>query len=444
MGLTDGQILIWPFDLRNPSNISTHLTVLPSQPTTSQSTAFKDFSLGLLHDSRATFILVTEGLTKEYLFDANPLLSAEFQISLRSFKVKARLFIRDYKVQKIILVIPDLERLYVQGDWRSCQRFTHNLRMAALLSGVQGNKKWKLFEHGGAHSMILQAWAAKDIESISLNTLDHFIELQDIAPAKSLIEACFLLMIFLPKNNLKEIDCEVFRVRKSRSQNTKARKYTEDVATAIRQLFEKKINILIKDDPDEPGLSDRAKTQNNDLVIRPANRDLDGTNDGPTETDIAEIMPMLELPNMKPQVNWERGDMRNWGRQRREVVKSLLTGKDKFEVRAKNDEFPYISLRGWRVRIRADFPLHNIKSVYAKADISSPDTQHEHTCFGAHQPLLQRLAFQFTVISTTGQSTHWARKSIVRTPNLAVELLNALLTQYSDSDKEEIRGEVHI
>jgi hypothetical protein len=211
MGLTDGQTLIWPFNLRNRSGDTTE--ILRSEAD-SQATAFKNFSLGLLKDSRASFILITDGAAEESLFQDNPLLSPEFKVSLRSFEVKARLFAHDNKVQKVFLIIPDPGSLYSRGNWRSCQRFTHNLRMAAFLSGAQ-RTKWKLFEHRGAHAMILRAYAAKDIESMSLNTLDQFIvdwlyrkgfrtakdvqELQDLSPTKSLADACFMLMGAAPQ-----------------------------------------------------------------------------------------------------------------------------------------------------------------------------------------------------------------------------------------------------
>ncbi|KAK5024211.1 hypothetical protein LTR13_010994 [Exophiala sideris] len=487
MGLTDGQILIWPFNLQSQSSNTTEVQVLPSQAN-SEGTAFKDFSQGLFHDSRATFILITEGLAERSLLNTNALLSPEFQITLRSFKVKTRLLIRDNRVQKVVLVIPDLVCLYSQGDWRSCQRFTHSLRMATLLSGAQGNK-WRLFEHRGAHGMILRAYAAKDLESVSLNTLDHFIvdwlyrkgfrtaqdveELQDLAPTKSLAEACFMLMVLLPKDTFKQIDRKVFEVRKDRSTTKKPRKFSEDVAIAVRQLFEKKINSLIKDDPDQPSLPDGVKTHNDSLIIPPADEQLDEASDGPLEAHVAEIMTMLEdgsgavesdssvvsttgTPDSHSRrqniealsgsivsgvQQREYPDLANttlpeyWGRQKEEVVNGLLSGRKRFKLRAEKE--PYISLPGWRIRIKADFPRNDIKSVRVKADISSPDTQHEHTCFGSRVPRLRRLAFWITVKSATGQSAFWARRTKVRRLESAAQLFDTLLARGCGGGEEE-------
>jgi hypothetical protein len=78
--------------------------------------------------------------SQESLFEDNPLLSAEFELTLRSFKFKARLLVHGKEVQKVFLIIPDPETLFFQGNFRACQRSTHALRMAAFLSGVKGQK----------------------------------------------------------------------------------------------------------------------------------------------------------------------------------------------------------------------------------------------------------------------------------------------------------------
>jgi hypothetical protein len=78
--------------------------------------------------------------SQESLFEDNPLLSAQFELTLRSFKFKARLFVHGKEVQKVFLIIPDRETLFFQGNSRACQRSTHALRMAAFLSGAKGQK----------------------------------------------------------------------------------------------------------------------------------------------------------------------------------------------------------------------------------------------------------------------------------------------------------------
>lgn len=102
-------------------------------------------------------------------------------------------------MEKVRLISPPPETLFFQANFRTCQRFPHTVRMAAFLSGVKW-QKWKLFEHKGPHAMILLAYAAKDTDSVSPNTLDQHIvewlyrkgfqtaedirELQDLSPAK--------------------------------------------------------------------------------------------------------------------------------------------------------------------------------------------------------------------------------------------------------------------
>lgn len=211
MGLTDGQVLIWSFNLRYQSGLATGELSYKADGEVEA----KKFTLELLNDSCACFILIAEGAAQESLFEDNPLLSAQFELNLRSFKFKARLLVHGKEVQKFFLITPDPETLFFQGNFRTYQRFTHALRMAAFLSGVKG-QKWKLFEQKGAHAMILRAYAAKDTDSVSLNTLDQHIvewlyrkgfqtaenirELQDLSPTKSLIEACLMLMVLIPKD----------------------------------------------------------------------------------------------------------------------------------------------------------------------------------------------------------------------------------------------------
>lgn len=151
MGLTDGQVLIWPFNLRHRSSFTPGDL---SSKGDDEAKAFKMFSFELINDSHAQFILIAEGVAEESIFKDNPLLSAKFELTLRSFNIKTRLQIRGNEVQRVFLIIPDLETLFFQGNFRACQRFTHTLRMAGSLSGVKG-QKWKLFEHKGDHTMIL-------------------------------------------------------------------------------------------------------------------------------------------------------------------------------------------------------------------------------------------------------------------------------------------------
>lgn len=132
--------------------------------------------------------------------------------------------------------------------------------MAAFLSGVKG-QKWKLFEQKGAHAMILRANAAKDTDSVSLNRLDQHIvewlyrkgvqtaedirELQDLSPTKSLIEACFMLMVLIPKD-FTNIDRKVLEARGARSRKSKPQKIPKDTAIAVGQLFQKKLDKMFK------------------------------------------------------------------------------------------------------------------------------------------------------------------------------------------------------
>jgi hypothetical protein len=129
MGLTDGQVLIWSFNLRYQSGLATGEL---SYKADGEVEVFKKLSLELLNDSCACFILIAEGAAQESLFEDNPLLSAEFELTLRSFKFKARLLVHGKEVQKVFLIIPDPETLFFPGNFRTCQRFTHALRMAAF------------------------------------------------------------------------------------------------------------------------------------------------------------------------------------------------------------------------------------------------------------------------------------------------------------------------
>ena len=58
MGLTDGQVLIWPFNLRYQSGVAPRE---PSYETDGAVETFKQFSLELLNDSSACFVLIAEG-----------------------------------------------------------------------------------------------------------------------------------------------------------------------------------------------------------------------------------------------------------------------------------------------------------------------------------------------------------------------------------------------
>ncbi|KIW75182.1 hypothetical protein Z517_11955 [Fonsecaea pedrosoi CBS 271.37] len=372
MGLTDGQTLIWPFDLRNRSGNTPEVI---SGQANREATAFKNFSLGLLKDSRASFILITEGAAEESLFQDNPLLSAEFKGTLRSYEVRARLFVRGGKIQKVFMVIPDPESLYSRGNWRSCQRFTHNLRMAAFLSGAR-RAKWKLFEHRSAHAMILRAYAAKDMEMVSLNTLDHFIvdwlyrkgfrtaedaqELQDLSPIKSLPDACFMSMVLLPKqtkHGINDVDRAVLQVRETRSRGSdprcsSPRKIAPEDANAVRQLYQKKLHIMLADDPDYPNLPGWPNPHNSNRVMSPADNEHGEASSGPTEADMVDIMTMLQDDSVPvvfntsrlpmPQVDYSQqpryphrvtnptgdGADAHWDEIREETANSILTGED--------------------------------------------------------------------------------------------------------------------
>ncbi len=112
MGLTDRQLLIWPFNLRHRSSLAPGDVSLEND---NEAEVFKRFSFGLLNDSQAQFVLVAEGVAKEFIFNNNPQLSAEFKLSLRSFGIKARLQTRATKVQRVFLIIPDPETLSSMG-----------------------------------------------------------------------------------------------------------------------------------------------------------------------------------------------------------------------------------------------------------------------------------------------------------------------------------------
>jgi hypothetical protein len=109
--------------------------------------------------------------------------------------------------------------------------------------------------------MILLAYAAKDTDSVSLNTLDRHIvewlyrkgfqtaedirELQDLSTTKSLIEACFMLMVPIPKD-FTNIDRKVLEARGARSRKSKPQKIPKDTAIAVRQLFQKKLDKMLQ------------------------------------------------------------------------------------------------------------------------------------------------------------------------------------------------------
>lgn len=69
MGLTDGQLLIWPFNLRHRSSLAPG-DVSPEND--DEAEEFKRFSFGLLNDSQAQFVLVVEGVAEEFIFNNNP------------------------------------------------------------------------------------------------------------------------------------------------------------------------------------------------------------------------------------------------------------------------------------------------------------------------------------------------------------------------------------
>lgn len=71
MGLADGQVLIWPLNLRHRSSFAQEN--LPSKGN-DEAEAFKMFSFELLNGSRAHFVLVAEGVAEESTFQDNPLL----------------------------------------------------------------------------------------------------------------------------------------------------------------------------------------------------------------------------------------------------------------------------------------------------------------------------------------------------------------------------------
>ncbi|KIW69184.1 hypothetical protein PV04_05077 [Phialophora macrospora] len=114
MGLTDGQLLIWPFNLRHRSSLAPGDVSLENDD---EAEAFKRFSFGLLNDSQAQFVLVAEGVAERFIFNNNPQLSAEFELSLRSFRIKARLQTRATEVQRVFLIIPDPETLFFHGKF---------------------------------------------------------------------------------------------------------------------------------------------------------------------------------------------------------------------------------------------------------------------------------------------------------------------------------------
>lgn len=117
---------------------------------------------------------------------------------------------------------------------------------------------------------------------MSLNTLDHHIvewlhrkgfqtaedvrELQDLSPTKSLIEACFMLMVLIPKY-FTGVDRKVFEVKGKRSKEPKPRKIPMEIASAVRWLFEKKLSIMLEKDRAQPHFTHLSNSLN--VVSKP-------------------------------------------------------------------------------------------------------------------------------------------------------------------------------
>jgi hypothetical protein len=107
---------------------------------------------------------------------------------------------------------------------------------------------------------------------VSLNTLDHHIvewlhrkgfhtaedirELQDACQTDSLIKACFMLMVLVPRLD-KGIDRKILGVRTKRWDRSTSQRIPEEIRKAVRQLFQKKLDILLDKDPAQPRIGNR-------------------------------------------------------------------------------------------------------------------------------------------------------------------------------------------
>ncbi|KAJ9634041.1 hypothetical protein H2204_006589 [Knufia peltigerae] len=315
--------------------------------------------------------------------------------------------------------------------------------------------------------MILRAYAANDLDSVSLNTLDHHIvewlhrkgfqtaedvrELQDLSPTKSLIEACFMLMVLIPKH-YTDVDRKVFEVKAKRSKKPKPRTIPEEIASAIRQLFEKKLSIMLGENRVQPHLPHSSKPLEIESTLIDGNAvqphietELDSESYDPIEGDTAEILPLLEdgsktrhwMPNPVgvglSQTLASVGGNNTWARKREETATGLLTGTRSFyPVTGKRT--PYISLAGWTVSIIVSFPVSEKSAVFVKAEISPPGTRHEHTCFDSSPARLSRLAFRIKTVSSNGESFFWAQRVEFEKQEMLEKLFDRLSSE-SDGNR---------
>jgi hypothetical protein len=127
---------------------------------------FQRFSFSLIAASSARFILICDGIDQGNLFEQFPGLSPPIEIFLRSYKVTLRLEANGKQIQRVLVVIPDRQRLMRGGGavWRSAQNFAQIVRLATILTKIEGID-YKFFENSRSHASVFPVVVEKSLET---------------------------------------------------------------------------------------------------------------------------------------------------------------------------------------------------------------------------------------------------------------------------------------
>jgi hypothetical protein len=477
MGLNADNTLIWPFNLRQsgksrPDEMSTEVAA-------TEAAYFEGVSSSLIAASSARFILICDGIEQRHVFERLQGLSPPIEITLCNHKAVLRIQVDKNLIQRVFAVIPDPKRLTRDGVWRSTQKFAQIVRLATILTKIEGIN-YNFFENNRSYGCILRAIAEEKTSGPRLTiqlldpglrqwlarkgfqTNDDIEELTKLVG--SLADGLLVLLCCLPRQS----GVNAVRVRKERV--IKGPKYPKELLTAVRKLRLEKVNKYsncpsLDEDGHDKVLSTARINISQKALGQPAdgeggqNGSGDEQEDDPdaSNDELASMMEIslaatddpqiniAEIPNYQPprEKNSERG-RRASATWRAKAVHMLyngdLQGILRKDTRYTKQNRYRVEFLLFRVLIPAWIDVDELRQATLKAELADSGSvqpvMKRLAMSNAASATAQRLAISVTVFKKNGSKVmFWGKRQSAMQAEVAHDLvpqLEAVQAELSD------------